>query len=354
MTERKSSSLRKIKNATKQKKNQIFICWSGEHSKKIAEELKIILQEDIFQGELECFVSTQDIASGEDWYNKIRRELKLSRLGIMCITKENVKAPWIYFEAGAMIGNNLRVVPLLINCDNSSLENTPIKAKQSIQFYIKPQFIKMMRDIKEQFSILNGLTNNELDNRSENAYQKMKKDLETVLEDLKSKRYFSEKYIYPQGIDTMTTDTVYVSCPMSTLTRDEYLSQKKFLKELTDTLKECGFKNVYCPAYEADPENWDGITTAVKDNYTKLRQVQYLIVLYPKRLPTSSLVEIGYGIALCKNTVIFCRSGKDLPYMLNKAAEDIPHLHTRECSSYDDIIRIIGTDKSLFEVKSDE
>lgn len=40
------------------KKNEIFICWSGEDSKKIAAEMKAALEDIIFEGsELSCFVS---------------------------------------------------------------------------------------------------------------------------------------------------------------------------------------------------------------------------------------------------------------------------------------------------------
>ena len=132
---------------------KIFISWSGEHSQKIAEELKRALECDVFSGALKCFVSTQDIASGEDWFNKIRDELKASSLGIMCITKENVKAPWLYFEAGALVGNNLKVIPLLVNCDQISLDKSPIRANQSIQFYQSDRFFKMLNDIRSEFNL---------------------------------------------------------------------------------------------------------------------------------------------------------------------------------------------------------
>ena len=109
---------------------------------------------------------------------------------------------------------------------------------------------------------------------------------------------------------------------------------------------------MYCPAIEVESEEWEGITTAVKDNFTKLRQIQQLIVIYPRNVSTSALVEIGYGIALCKNIVIFYK--EKLPFMLDGAAEDIPHLHTRSYKEFSDIIKAINTDHSLFEVKRDE
>lgn len=89
------------KRNTSTRKTNTFISWSGQYSKRIAEELKQALEENVFKGgDISCFVSTQDIASGEDWYRKIRTELQASKLGIMCITKENVKAPWLFLKLG--------------------------------------------------------------------------------------------------------------------------------------------------------------------------------------------------------------------------------------------------------------
>ena len=83
---------------------KIFISWSGDNSKQIARALKDSLENTIFKDTgLECFVSDVDISSGDDWWNKIKTELKKCKLGIACITKENLRAPWIYFESGAMI-----------------------------------------------------------------------------------------------------------------------------------------------------------------------------------------------------------------------------------------------------------
>lgn len=93
MTERKAGSI------SRGKQNRIFISWSGKNSKIIAKELKNVFENKIFAGTgLTCFVSDVDIASGTDWWDKIKGELKTCRLGILCITKENIRAPWIFLK----------------------------------------------------------------------------------------------------------------------------------------------------------------------------------------------------------------------------------------------------------------
>jgi hypothetical protein len=48
------------------------------------------------------FVSSEDIAKGARWSLDISKELEASKYGIICITKSNMSAPWINFEAGAL------------------------------------------------------------------------------------------------------------------------------------------------------------------------------------------------------------------------------------------------------------
>ncbi len=47
-------------------------------------------------------MSSEDIEKGSRWSTEIARELQNTRAGIICVTSENVGAPWLNFEAGAL------------------------------------------------------------------------------------------------------------------------------------------------------------------------------------------------------------------------------------------------------------
>ena len=79
---------------------KIFVSWSGTLSKKIAELIKKWLP--CFIQAAEIFFSPEDIEKGENWDSKISKELSECKYGIICLTAENVTAPWINFEAGAI------------------------------------------------------------------------------------------------------------------------------------------------------------------------------------------------------------------------------------------------------------
>lgn len=79
---------------------KVFISWSGEFSKKLASEIKNWIEQCIQS--VEAFVSSEDIEKGDTWSTRLTNELSDTNYGIVCLTSENVSAPWIHFEAGAL------------------------------------------------------------------------------------------------------------------------------------------------------------------------------------------------------------------------------------------------------------
>jgi hypothetical protein len=79
---------------------KVFICWSEERSKRVAETLRIWLKKVIQQ--LDPWFSTEDIRAGTRWHPEITGILAECKFGIVCLTPENLKSPWIHFESGAL------------------------------------------------------------------------------------------------------------------------------------------------------------------------------------------------------------------------------------------------------------
>ena len=79
---------------------KVFISWSGERSKHIAEALRGWLPK-VIQA-VEPWMSQEDIASGGRWYMEVANDLESSNFGILCVTPENESNPWIMFEAGSL------------------------------------------------------------------------------------------------------------------------------------------------------------------------------------------------------------------------------------------------------------
>ena len=95
---------------------KIFISWSGERSKAVASALKLFLS-DFFLDDVQTWMSDHDIGAGARWNADLSLELDSSNFGILCVTPENLDAPWLLFEAGSLakIVSAARVVPYRLN-----------------------------------------------------------------------------------------------------------------------------------------------------------------------------------------------------------------------------------------------
>ena len=96
-------------------KMQVFISWSGERSKAVAELLDEWIQ-CVLQA-IRPWMSTKDIDRGSLWFSEITDQLRDTKIGIVCLTKDNLYKPWILFEAGALAKglSNSRVCTFLVD-----------------------------------------------------------------------------------------------------------------------------------------------------------------------------------------------------------------------------------------------
>src|SRR5437879_13172271 len=78
----------------------IFISWSGQRSKWAADALRdwlpLVLQA------AKPWMSEADIDKGSRGLDEVGRALEGMKIGIICLTPENLNARWILYEAGAL------------------------------------------------------------------------------------------------------------------------------------------------------------------------------------------------------------------------------------------------------------
>jgi hypothetical protein len=101
---------------------KVFISWSGERSRQVAEALRDWLPQ-VLQF-VDPWLSARDIDKGARWGAEIASELNASQFGIICVTPENQSAPWLLFEAGAISKqvDQSRVTPYLFKMRHSDLK----------------------------------------------------------------------------------------------------------------------------------------------------------------------------------------------------------------------------------------
>lgn len=125
------------------------------------------------------YVSSEDIDKGARWSTDIAKELEESTFGILCVTKENVHAPWLTFEAGALSKTMKKsaVSPFLLDIKRSEV-NGPILQFQSTIFE--------KEDVKKLVYSLNRACGDDTlaDERLEKAFQVWYPTFEDQLNDL--------------------------------------------------------------------------------------------------------------------------------------------------------------------------
>lgn len=125
---------------------KVFISWSGGLSNGVAKVLSEWLPTII--NSLEIFYSQDDIEKGENWDTRLSNELAECGFGIICLTRENVVAPWINFEAGAISKElGAKVSAFLIDIKPSEIKG-PIKRFQATRFE-KDDFYKLVTGLNK-------------------------------------------------------------------------------------------------------------------------------------------------------------------------------------------------------------
>lgn len=126
---------------------KVFISWSGDLSKKIAEEFSGWLQSVIQT--VDPYFTPEDIEKGSMWSSEIARNLDESEVGVLCLTPKNLDSEWMLFEGGALtrkLGES-RVCPLLFEVSSKDLP-LPLQQFQATEFN-KGDIYKLLTTINE-------------------------------------------------------------------------------------------------------------------------------------------------------------------------------------------------------------
>jgi TIR domain len=105
----------------------VVLSWSGEKSRLVARALERTLPLSLQH--VTPWVSERDIGAGETWFNELMKNLSRCRIGVVCMTPDNIASPWIHFEAGVIAATGeeqagkapKRVLPFLVGIDDSEL-----------------------------------------------------------------------------------------------------------------------------------------------------------------------------------------------------------------------------------------
>lgn len=156
---------------------KVFISWSGTTSLQIAKIFREWLP-SVIQS-IEPYVSSEDIDKGARWSTDIAKELENSSFGILCVTKDNLEAPWLSFEAGALSKamDKSFVIPFLFDIKRTEAQG-PILQFQSVIF--EKEDIKRMVKTLNKACEKGGIPDERLQNTFDVWYPQLEEQLKKI------------------------------------------------------------------------------------------------------------------------------------------------------------------------------
>lgn len=112
---------------------KVFLSWSGTQSHALADVFRQWLP-GVIQA-VKPYYSATDVNKGARWIAELTKALEESKAGLIFLTPDNLTAPWIMFEAGALTRSLDKsvVCPLLFKVEPSDLSG-PLSQFQVSKF----------------------------------------------------------------------------------------------------------------------------------------------------------------------------------------------------------------------------
>ena len=157
---------------------KVFISWSGKDSRKFGEALRDWLPA-VLQF-VKPYFTPSDVEKGSRWNSEIAKELESSKMGIICVTRENLHSDWVLFEAGALSKSleSSRLCPILFDIQNTDLTG-PLKQFQTTEFN-KNDFKKLVSAINANYGE-NKLQAKVLDSVFEKWWPELKTKIDIII-----------------------------------------------------------------------------------------------------------------------------------------------------------------------------
>jgi hypothetical protein len=159
----------------------VLISWSQPQSRRIATAVHALLSKVV--PNVKPWMSTKDIAKGKEWFRELQGLLGRAQLCVICVTKENVRSPWLYYEAGAIgvkFSDPIRICPYLVGVAPGILSGGPL-AQWQCTVADRDDTFSMIRSLNE---VLN--PDNDDGSALQTIFNQFWPELETVIMEAES------------------------------------------------------------------------------------------------------------------------------------------------------------------------
>jgi hypothetical protein len=247
---------------------------------------------------VESFVSESDIRAGDQWLQAVEEAVRGANLVIVLCSPVSIRKTWVIFEAGAAWGRNVRLLPVC----HSGLTVTDLPSPLSAFQALNLNSTDFAARLAASLTNLVGLSPQNPISAGTIA------NLDTTV---LSARQRANRF------------DVFLSAPMSSLEGSKYRQFRKSIDSVLEVLDSCpGLSRYYFAGREfGDVKQFDDRLVGPKRDLRALANSDRYLMILPKKLVSSALVEAGFALALGVPAVLFVRRREDLPYALQEIGQ---------------------------------
>ena len=237
-----------------------------------------------------------------------------------------------------------------MNIDKSEIQS-PLKHYQAVSIE-KDSIKKLISNLKQAAGFSSP---SHIDDSIDRLFEELESNIKASEKEIAGDYIYDEFVIYPENVRGIKKGKVFIGVPMASADESEYKGFKECaLKVKKAILDYTNATEVYCPCEAIpNPGKFDGYKKAIFNDFKILKESEYYIFIYPREVASTILVEMGYAIALSKNTTIFAKSISALPFMLRRSDGVLRNIEIHKYQSEDDIVEIIKRENTAFLSKGE-
>lgn len=144
---------------------------------------------------------------------------------------------------------------------------------------------------------------------------------------------------------------LFVAAPMASIGRTYARNNKQVIALVAALERELSLSPIYYAGMALKtPREFEDETLALRNNLSALTASRRFVLVYPRPLPTSALIELGYAMAMKIPTRIFVRDWKHLPFMLRSATRVCPEIAILRYRTLDDVLALLREEREFLQL----
>lgn len=175
--------------------------------------------------------------------------------------------------------------------------------------------------------------------------------VKSVLKIYVSNPIHTEITVVPDKAITTYKYDMFISSPMGSIKEKEYPGMRDLTLEVIEYMqKECNLKNIfYAGKNIATKDDFDPHDIAIVEYFKSLKDSRHFILIYPRKLASSSIFEAGLALAFGKKGMYFVKDNEHLPFLMRQAEQAFSNIKIYEYRDISDIKKILKSNVSFFD-----